>query len=188
MQTSILIDFLSGITDLSPEFLDALTRKLKEEKYKPHQIIHAAGHLENRLYFIVSGFIRNYYFDHKGAEHTVKFWEPGDVLFSYEGYYNVQSYFYTEVIKAGVLISLSYADLHELDLQFQEIAILIKSVLLRYQEEEYWRQNLIILTAEERYVLLRETKPKFFNRASIKLIASYLQMSRETLTRFIGKL
>jgi CRP-like cAMP-binding protein len=187
MDTERLIEFLAGIADMSDEFKLALKESLQPELYKSHQILHAAGHMENRIYFMNSGFARNYYYDHHGNEHTVRFWEGGDILFSYEGYYKVSSYFYTEIMEETQLITLSYANLYELDEMFAETSVLIKTMLLKYQQEEYQRQKLIALPAEERFQLLIKTRPLLFQKAPSRIIASYLHLTRETLTRYIGK-
>jgi CRP-like cAMP-binding protein len=187
MDIEKLIRHLTGITELSNDFIIALEDSLQLEIYRAHQILHAAGHMENRMYFMNNGFARNYYYDHHGNEHTVKFWEAGDMLFSYEGYYKVSSYYYTETMEETHLITLSYANLHELDETFPEMSVLIKTMLLKYQQEEYQRQKLIALPAEERFQLLRKTRPLLFQKAPSRIIASYLHLTRETLTRYIGK-
>jgi CRP-like cAMP-binding protein len=187
MNLASIISVLSDITGLSPMFKEELSQKAGEEKYKAHQIIHAAGQMENRLYFIETGFARNYYYDHHGNEHTVKFWKAGDILFSYEGYYNVPSYFYTEILEESNVITLNYAVLHELDDKFPEISLLIKTMLIKYQHEEYEKQKLIALPAEERYLLFRENNPNIFQKAPSRIIASFLHITRETLTRYVGR-
>jgi CRP-like cAMP-binding protein len=187
MNLTSIYNLFSNITNLSPEFKLELSEKSGEEKYKAHQIIQAAGQMENRLYFIESGFGRNYYYDHHGNEHTVRFWKTGDLLFSYEGYYQVPSYFYTEIMEESKVITLNYTVLHELDTRFQEIAILIKSFLIKYQQEEYEKQKLIALQAEERYLLFRQNNPTIFQKAPTRIIASYLNITRETLARYIGR-
>jgi CRP-like cAMP-binding protein len=187
MNTERLLKFISEHADLSPELITDLERRLKEEYYKTHQILHGAGQQENQLYFLERGLIRNYYYDHHGNEHTVKFWEANDILFSYQGYYAVPSYFYTEIIEASTLITLSYASLHELDTMYPEVADLIKSLLLRYQQQEYEIQKLIALPPEERYITLRTKSPNLFQKVPARIIASYLHLTRETLTRYIGR-
>jgi CRP-like cAMP-binding protein len=187
MNTQPLINLLTGITNISPAFEMALSERLEQEQYKPHQILHAAGQMENRLYFMETGFARNYFYDKDGHQHTVKFREPGDILFSYEGYYKVPSYFYTEIMEQSRLISLTYHDLHELDTIFAEVPILIKNLLIRFQKEEYQRQGLIALPNEERYLQVRKNNNSLFQRASSRIIASYLHMSRETLNRLIAR-
>ncbi|MGF7036906.1 Crp/Fnr family transcriptional regulator [Mucilaginibacter lappiensis] len=179
--------FLSDITPLTKEFEDSLEQHLHLEIFKARQIIHAAGQLDNRIYFMVSGFARNYYFDSHGNEHTVRFWQPGEIIFSYEGYYNVPSCFYTEIREESKLITLSYLNLHQLDSKYSEVAVLIKFMLLKYQSEENEKQKLIDLPVEERYQIIRKNKPHLFQKLPTRILASYLHMGRETLTRLIAK-
>ena len=187
MNTEKLIKFITAHAELSPELITDLEGRLKEEYYKTHQILHAAGQQENRIYFLEKGLIRNYYYDHHGNEHTVRFWEANDILFSYQGYYAVPSYFYTEIIEASTLITLSYSSLHELDTKYTAISQLIKNLLLNYQQEEYEIQKLIALPPEERYITLRTKSPNLFKKVPARIIASYLHLTRETLTRYIGR-
>ncbi|MEO7045529.1 MAG: Crp/Fnr family transcriptional regulator [Ferruginibacter sp.] len=187
MNTEKLIKHITEHGNLSRQLITDLEERLKEEFYKTHQILHAAGQQENRLYFIEKGLIRNYYYDHHGNEHTVKFWEANDILFSYQGYYSVPSYFYTEIIEASTLITLSYSALHELDTKYPEITELIKNMLLGYQNEEYEIQRLISLPPEERFITLRTKRPNLFKKVPARIIASYLHLTRETLTRYIAR-
>jgi CRP-like cAMP-binding protein len=187
MNTERLLKFISEHAKLSQGLISDLESRLIEEYYKNHQILHAAGQQENRLYFLEKGLMRNYYYDHHGNEHTVRFWVANEIFFSYQGYYAVPSYFYTEIIEASELITLSYAALHELDSKYPEIAELIKALLLRFQQQEYGIQKLIALPPEERYITLRATNPNLFQKVPARIIASYLHLTRETLTRYIGR-
>ena len=187
METAELIAILKGITALSEKFIDALQENWTIEYYQQHQILNAAGHLERGLYFMEKGLARNYYYDQEGNAHTVRFWEPGMILFSFEGYYSVPSYFYTEVIAESRFTVLSYKNLHELDKIFPEVGELIKKILLRYQHEEYEKQKLLALAPELRYQTLRKIRPDLFKKIPARIIASYLHMTRETLTRYIGR-
>jgi hypothetical protein len=45
-----------------------------------------------------------------------------------------------------------------------------------------------MLTAEERYLFLLKTRPDLINRISVKDLASYLEMTRETLSRMRGRI
>ena len=187
MNTEKLFELLARHANLSPGLKNEMGVLLTEEHYKNHQILHAAGQLENRLYFIESGLMRNYYYDRHGNEHTVKFWEPTDIFFSYQGYYGVPSYFYTEVIEPATLVALSYSSLHNLDSKYAETGELIKGILLSYQHQEYETQKLIALQPEERYLSLRTNHPNLFKKVPAKIIASYLHLTRETLTRYISR-
>jgi len=187
MKSELLIKLLSEKTSLSAEFVEALELCIQPEIYKPHQIIQAAGNIENRLFFIEAGFARNYFYDQFGNEHTVRIWEPGDIMFSYEGYYKVASYFYVEMMSQSQFISLSYEKLNELEKEFIETKLLIRYFLLQFQKKDFEKQQLVSLPAEERYIFFRKNNNYLFSKINSKIIASYLQLSAKTLSRYMSK-
>jgi len=187
MKSEILIKHLSEKVSLSAECIDAIDLYIQHEIYKPHQIIQAAGNIENRLFYVESGFARNYFYDEFGNEHTVRIWEPGDIMFSYEGYYKVASYFYVEILSQSQFISLSYEKLNELEKEFIEAKLLIRYFLLQFQKKDFEKQQLVALPAEERYIFFRKYKNHFFSKINSKIIASYLQLSAKTLSRYMSK-
>lgn len=187
MKSDLFIKLLEEKTTLSSTFIEALELRLQLELYKPHQVVNAAGHIENRLYFIESGFARSYFYDQHGQQHIVRFWDKGSILFSYEGYFKVPSHYYIEIMAESRMITLGYANLYELQGCFPETSLLIKFFLLQYQEEEFQRQLLISLPTEDRYNYIRKNYNSLFSKVSSKMIASYLHMSRETLGRYMAK-
>lgn len=181
------ISYLSEITELSDPLKENLYKLLEEEWYKPHQIIFAPGQFENRLCFIEKGMARNYYYDEHGYDHTVKFWCPSDILLSYQGYWTQPAHFYTEIMEESRLITLKYDDLRLLLIKFPEVSILVKTILNHFHEEENQKQRLIALNAEQRFREMKKRNKVVFQKVSLKIIASYLNMSRETLSRIISK-
>ena len=191
INTMMLNETLNKILEKAGTFNDNYREQLQAlihlEIYKPKQIIHAAGQVELNLYLIESGFARGYYYDRKGNEHTVRFWASGELVFSHEGYYRVPSFYYTEFMETSKAVALSYVDLLELNKQWPETSLLIKYALLKNRIEEYEHQNVLTLPANERYVRLFENNPVVFQKSPARYIASYLNMSRETLARLMGK-
>ena len=182
-----ILDILDNAGRFSNDFKSALEVLLHLEIYKSRQIIHAAGQIEKNVYLVESGFARSYYYDRLGFEHTVKFWTTGDLIFSYEGYYKVPSFYYTEFMETSHTIAISYQDLIDLQKRLPETAALIRYALLKNREEEYERQNILTLTANERYKRLLEHHHIIFQKSPVKFIASYINISRETLARLMGK-
>jgi len=187
MISEIIIKLLGEKVQLSSGFVESLEAALRPEIYKPHQIIEAAGNIENKLFYVEYGFARNYFYDQFGEEHTVRFWEPGNIIFSYEGYYRVSSYFYFEIMADSKFISLSYEKLNELEKTFPETQLLIRHCLLQFQKEDFEKLQLVSLPPEERYRYLRKNKNYLFSRLNSKIIASYLQLSRKSLSRYMSK-
>ena len=180
-------EFLDNAGYFSDNFKSGLDEMLHTEFYKNKQIVHAVGQVESALYLIKTGFARDYYYDHNGEQYTVKFWKPGEVIFSYEGYYRVPSFYYTEFLDLSEVVTLSYHHLDELQQTFPETFTLVKYALLKNRKEEYERQRLLTLSANERYESLFLQSPIIFQKSPVKFIASYLHMSRETLARLMTK-
>jgi CRP-like cAMP-binding protein len=186
MTDQSFIGYLSAITTLSSVFEENLRKKLDEEHYKPHQIIHAAGQTEHRLWYIETGFVRSYYFDQTGKEHTLSFYLEKEIIFSYKGYWNEPVDYYLEILTPSVLISLTYESLRGME-EFVETITLIRIFTRQRFYQELFKSRLMTWSAEERYHQFRNVHPDIFKIASIRLIASYLNMTRENLSRLMGR-
>ncbi|WP_171972573.1 Crp/Fnr family transcriptional regulator [Mucilaginibacter polytrichastri] len=187
MNTEPLFNLLNSVTELSGAFKDVLIGHLKEEKIKAHQIIHAAGQTENRLWFVESGFARSYYFDQTGKEHTLTFYTTHDVIFSYKGFWKETTDYYLEVVSESKLISLSYESLCNLIDIYPEAWKLVTVFIRQRYYLDLFKSRLMTWSAEERYAQFRKASPEIFRLASVRLIASYLNMTRENLSRLMGK-
>jgi CRP-like cAMP-binding protein len=187
MNTASLINLLSGITKLSPDFTNTLTNFLQEEKYNVHQVIHTSGQLENRLWFIDSGFARTYYFDPGGKEHTLNFFTPNQLIFSYKGYWKEAADYYLEVVIETCLLSLTYESLYHLLDHYQEATFILQFFVRQRYYQDLYRSRLLTWTTEQRYLHFRRASPEIFKIASLRLIASYLNMTRENLSRLMGR-
>jgi CRP-like cAMP-binding protein len=187
MDTEPVIELLKSVTDLSTGFIHELKAGILIEHYKAHQIILAEGQVENRLWFLQNGLVRSYFYDVHGVEHTLRFWVSGEIIFSYAGFWKQPSTAYLEILEDSTLISYTYDNLEVLKTKHKEIFIIISTIVRRFHQQEDRRTQLYNHSAEERYLQLRKENPALFRTVPIKIIASYLHMSRETLTRLIGK-
>jgi CRP-like cAMP-binding protein len=187
MSVESLIGYLSAITKLSTAFIGELRSGLDQEQYKPHQIIHAAGQVENRLWYIETGFARSYYFDQSGKEHTLSFYLENEIIFSYKGFWREATDYYLEVLTPTNLISLPYESLYRLMEQHAETRTLIDVFTRQRYYQELFKSRLMTWTAAERYYQFRKANPDIFKLASIRLIASFLNMTRENLSRLMGR-
>ena len=182
-----MIEYLSSFTTLSEPFIQEITKWFKTEHYKSHQILHAPGQTENRLWFIKQGFARTYYFDRSGREHTLHFYNLKDFIFSYQGLWKESSDYYIEVLDESELLSAPYEQIMNWLDAYPEAKI-ISAVLSRHRyHQELFKARLMTWSAEERYVQYRKFDPDVFRKASLRLIASYLNMTRENLSRLMGR-
>jgi len=187
MDTKPIIDFLSGITNLSSGFIQEAVKDLKLEFYKHHQVIQAQGQSENRLWYLSSGFARGYFYDDEGLEHTVRFWNEGEVIFSYAGFWNMPAMEYIEILENSELNPIDYEYLKRLMDKYPDTKAVIRFAVQKHLQKEYERHLLCSLPPEQRYQKLRKESPHIFKKAPLRIIASYLHMSRVSLSRIINR-
>lgn len=182
-----IIEYLSSVSFLSGTLKDDLQKTVIREDYRPHQVIHAAGHTENRFWFVEKGFARTYYLELSGKEHTLSFYPENKIIWSNQGYWNEPADYYLEVLEPSVILSVTYKMLHRLNEVYPEVTELVQLLIRQQYHQELLKSRLLGLTAEERYQQVRRSMPELFRRSSVRLIASYLNMTRENLSRLMGR-
>ncbi|MCW3162746.1 Crp/Fnr family transcriptional regulator [Chryseobacterium oryctis] len=158
---------------------------VKEFK-KKHLLMHE-GKNHNCLYFIVKGVARAYYLK-DGTEVTVYFSMENEMLGSLSNFNELPSKETVELLEDSTLVVINLAELKKYlyvdneitnfaNKTFEDYAIFLEDRLFFFQMH----------TAMERYRLLIENTPELFQRVSLTHIASYIGISRETLSRLRGK-
>jgi CRP-like cAMP-binding protein len=187
MDIEHFINFLASITDLSPGFILDLAADLTGEHYKRHQIILGEGQIEDRVWYLKSGLARSYIYDDQEKQYTLRFWNPNEVIFSYAGFLKGPSKEYTELLTESELYSCTYAKVGQLMDDYPEARKIVGAVNRRYLQKDYKRSQLHSLKTKERYDLFKEENPEIFKKVPLWIIASYLHMTRENLSRIISK-
>jgi CRP-like cAMP-binding protein len=187
MNVASFIDYLATLTPLPSELKEVLESSLITEHYQPHQVIHAAGQTESRAWFVASGFLRGYYFDDEGKEHTAAFYSERDLIFSYHGLSQQPADHYLEALHTSTLISLRYDQIISLNMEHREMNILFVHFLRELNRREQFRTRLLMQGAEERYRQFRKAYPSVFQQAPVRMIAAFLNMTRENLSRLISR-
>lgn len=182
-----LLELLRKTADLSGDFEAALLVVLKTEHYRAHQVIVSQNQPETRLWYIRQGFARGYFYGSDGREHTTRFWRSGDLIFSATGFYPLPSIRYIEITETSELFALTYEHLRQLALRFPEMIALIQHFLRQDSESELERLNLAVLPPRKRYQAFRQSHPFVFRNIPLRFIASYLNITRESLSRIIGR-
>ncbi|MBD1362970.1 Crp/Fnr family transcriptional regulator [Mucilaginibacter sp. ZT4R22] len=186
MSVEEIIAELANIVALSPAFKERLRELLIREVYQPRQIIDAPGNQHYRMWLVESGIVRSYYVDGRGRDITEAFFSARDLIFLWEGYLSHRTDHYLEALQVTNVYTLRYADLEALR-EFPEAEPLIKYFILQQRQYELFRSRLLSHAAEERYRQFRNAYPGIFRDVPLRLIASYLNMTRENLSRLITK-
>ncbi|BAP31116.1 cyclic nucleotide binding regulatory protein [Chryseobacterium sp. StRB126] len=176
---------IEKILPLSDEEFDFISSCFAYKKYKKHQFLVQEGELVPYNYFVLKGLLKLVYADEAGKEHIIGFamedwWET-----DFPAYYQRQ--------KATMsLVCLEDTEVLCLTLEnYRKICSIYPKMEHFFLEKAYMgfisAQQRIISTMttgiKERYEQLLEKYPSLVQRVPKTLLAAYLGVSRETLSR-----
>lgn len=172
------------IQPLSAPLEAALRQRVRPETAVARQHLLQPGQVAQRLYFLESGLVRGYY-EKDGKEVTAWFMREGDFVLSILSFFSRQpSHEYLQALSDCRLWSISYEHLQELYRQFPEFNAVGRVLTEKYYVlSEQRALNLRMLSAAERYAQLLTDFPDMFQRVPLKLLASHLGLTPETLSR-----
>lgn len=141
------------------------------------------------FYFIVYGIVRGYYIDVAGNEVT-KCFSSENCFFESECYRTNKCFtFYVECLEDCTCIKFPYSLVREmisLDQQFKnDIERLYFDEVERLENRT---KNLLLLSAEERYIFFCKEYPNLQKRLPLKYIASYIGIKAGSMSRIRKKL
>lgn len=155
------------------------------KKIRKRQYLLQAGDVWKYDAFVSSGCLRTYSVDDKGNEHIIGFsienWWCGDreSLLS-----NEPSRFNIDAIEDSGLVMFTHANFEKLRYEIPAFDKMINTILNKSFITQQNRINAVLsYTAEEKYLNFVEKYPEFALRVPQGMIASYLGMTPETLSR-----
>ena len=158
---------------------------LKPKRLRKGQFFLQEGDVCKYMGFIVKGATRLFADDKKGHEHILQFgveeWWAGD----YESFYLLTpSKYYVEALEEVDMILITNEQLQEFTQTIPAIKAMIEALDRGSAVANTKRMHAAIsFNAEERYEDLARTYPHFLQRFPQNMIASYLGISPETLSR-----
>lgn len=150
----------------------------------------AAGELCTHAAFIANGCMRYYYLDAAGLEHTGQFFFEGTWIGDYGSFYSGQpSQKSFQALEPTTLLLVSKHDLEALYEQYPQWQRfgrkMAEYIVVAAQERT---ESLLRESLEHRYERLVKTRPKVLARVPQHLIASYLGVKPESLSRLRSRL
>ncbi len=177
--------YLRTWNDLSDEDLNAIRKVSIEKSIRKSQSILHDGEVWKMNCFIAKGCFRLYRFGKDGVDHTMRFGVENWWMTDQESYNNnTPSLYNIEALATSHIIMWKKEEWEELLSQLPNLKNFQEKLSARAYETSQQRiYSLISNSAEEKYVEFQKTYPNVFNKVPLYMIASYLGMSRETLSR-----
>lgn len=183
--------FFSYIESLSPLSLksrSAMATVLQPMRFsKGHSLLRPGG-VCNYLYFIEAGLTRTWYLKN-GKDVTDWISTEGTISVSIISFLTRQPDIRgIELLEPSEIWALSYSDLNQLYDSYPEIdrlgRLLISAGVVQLQKRF---DDLHFVSAQDRYSELIARSPSLLQRVPLSMIASYLGISQETLSRMRAK-
>jgi len=170
------------------EFIQYIDLKLESSHYIHRQILLNAGQVAEHIYFLESGFARGYFYNQeKGKEQTVCLWDAASIITEPNSFFKREkSELHIEVMPGSRLKSISHQKLTEVFEEFPFAEIFNNCLILQYVTYQTQRTNdLIGLSGWERYLEMLRRYPRIEQKVSKEIIASYLGITPQSLSRLI---
>jgi len=190
MNNKHLLEYISKYVNLTTEEEAMLLSKIIHRKYLKDQYIVQQGDVCKSECFILSGITKTFYITDDGQEHIVMFsiedwWasDMGSFITQTPADYNVQCIENTE------LIQFTYEAIEELYILIPKLERFFRKIVERALAASQKRiVRNFSLTAKERYLIFKESYPKIDQRIPQYMIASYLGITKEFLSKIKSQL
>ncbi|WP_372792795.1 Crp/Fnr family transcriptional regulator [Lutibacter sp.] len=185
-----LLNYINKYISLTEEEESFLLSKVNHRKYLKGQYIVQQGDICKHECFIISGCTKTFYVDDSGQEHIAMFaiedwWtsDMGSFITQTPADFNVQCLENTE------LIQFSYDDKEDLYIKIPKLERFFRKIIEKALAAS---QKRIIknfsLTAKERYLNFKELYPTVEQRIPQYMVASYLGITKEFLSKIKSQL
>ncbi len=174
--------------DFLNEILSADTKAITKY-FKKKEIIQRQGVISKNAFYVKKGLIRSYSIDEKGKEHIFMFGTEDWIISDIESnVFNKPTELCIDTIEDSeiVIFSLDYFKADQLTKEkIQKNSKLFARRIGSLQRRVI---QLMSSSAKKRYEMFLETYPLLPNRVPQKMIASYLGISPEALSKIRGEL
>jgi CRP-like cAMP-binding protein len=169
---------------MSTTGLDDLSAILIPVKFAKGDTVLHEGDVCKYLYYIDKGLLRQYYYkNNKDVTEHISF--EGHIVFCIESFLlQTPSRLMVETLEPTLAYLIPYDKLEDLTEKSREIEVFYRKVLEHALiSSQIHADSQRFESAQERYKRLLAAQPEIFLRAPLVHIASYLQMTPETLSR-----
>ncbi len=176
--------YLQERVPLNDQQFDLISKDLKVKTFQKNEIILSQGDTCSRTYFVVEGLMRSYSVDGKGKIHIIQFAPEFWWLSERNNLFNEVADFNIDAIEATTVLIIPKDFFLEAAKHVPEMVAMNSTMLnnaIRFMQK---RINMLLsATAEERYLDFIKLYPNLTLRVPQWMIASYLGITPESLSR-----
>lgn len=172
-------------SNTSEDFIKALLSDCNTISLKKGDFILKKGELNKQSYYVQKGLLRYYSVDNKGKEYILQFAPEGWFVSDRQSAsLDIKSDFFIDALEDSEILVVSETFIIQLSKTNDEFLELNNSLLHNHIRSLQNRINqLLSYTAEERYLEFIKTYPDILLRVPQWMVASYLGITPESLSR-----
>ncbi|GGF63203.1 Crp/Fnr family transcriptional regulator [Wenyingzhuangia marina] len=183
-----LVKYISNHMPLSKDLEEIIIQSSQVRNYKKGTIILNEKDISNESFLVLKGCLRSYIIN-DGEETTLEIYTEGQPITPKNYSKNIPTGQYLECIEACVL-NVNTPE-HEAEMflkhpQFESICRIIGEVIIAQQNESFTTYKLA--KPEDRYLHLIKNRPNLIQRVPQYIIASYLGIAPQSLSRIRKRL
>ena len=180
-----LFDIISSYIELEQKDMDLINSLFKYESVSKGTFMLETGKLTDRVFFILSGYLRYFKVIESGEELVIHLFAPNNFATSVNSFFLGKKTEETlQAITDCEYLYISKPDLEKLystNLKWQSFGRKLMESFLIEKEERIIDQ--LSLTAQDRYSKLVKNQPDIIQNVPVKYIASFIGIQPESLSR-----
>ncbi|MCP4439702.1 MAG: Crp/Fnr family transcriptional regulator [Aureispira sp.] len=178
------------IADVPETELGALEVICIQRSIKQGAFFIQAGQVPRKFGFVAKGLFRYVYIADDGKEYTRGFMPEDYFISSYSAMTKgIESSFYVEALEDSEILEIDYLSWLKLQASHPCWDKFLLGILHQmFASKEKRERELLLLEAQERYKNYMEEFPKLKTRVSQRIVASYLGITPESLSRIRKKM
>jgi len=184
-----LKQLINYITKFEKSELDTIAVCFQPQSVKRNTLLLHAGEVCREFYFVHKGCIRTYFLDRKGTEKTrlvMTDFSIGTALTSFIS--QKPSFEFVEALDDSEILAISHENFYRINQEIDHWKVFYQRILeMAYSFQNRKIEGLVTLTAKQRYDQLLKESPHLVQRLSNRVLASYLDIEPETLSRLKSK-
>jgi CRP-like cAMP-binding protein len=181
--------YLRANANFDDKELDKIDTCFKPKTVKRNTILLSEGEICKEFYFVNKGCIRTYYLTKSGHEKTRYIAFESSFATSISSFISKQpSFEFVDTLEDSELFVISHDHFYQLvsDIpQWEKFYMTLLEMAYIYQNKKI--ENLVTLSAKQRFDILLKENPIYIQRLSNRVLASYLDITQETLSRIKSK-
>jgi len=185
-----IIDLIPQEIKLTPEAVSTLQAQIIIQQYPKGTMLHKSGYTPTKSYFVKRGLLRSFVLDAKGKEQTFMFAPEGWIISDLGALTFKQSTQLSIEVLEDATVEVLTNDFFEIsEGLLSRLGINISRLLIK--RNMVLQKRIIMLmsaTAAERYQDFVATYPDIMQRVPLKMIATYLGITPEALSKIRGQI